>query len=611
MRGRFSTICVALSSGILIWVGALCLIPIQESVHYFEVPEFTAPGFHTSMYYYDNQDFFQASVDTFKDIQPHATPPRMFVVNQHVLAAHLIAEQFAYAADRSVETVIVITQNNWNAGEAPVITSEYGWKTPLGTLYPNQEIIHELKSGGYVTADEDIFSHEHGITGIVPYVAQTFPQARIVPIVIRDKTPNNLIDTLAKKLGELNLDHTVIVGTIDMSHYLPKYVADVHDRLTLQAIQNFEYETLNRLDIDTAPTLRTLLKVAETKRLTTFKKTRGVNSATIVSDEDLMETTSYLTGYFSPKNMEEVSSSTTHVLFVGDMMFDRGVAYSARKSGFSSLLTNVERLFLGTHAVIGNLEGTITQNESISLRDSSILRFTFDPQVVDLLQSLYFTGVSLGNNHAYDFGKEGFKSTKTELDRVGIASFGSPTNAEALSTMIQINERDICFVGYHDLFTHDESPVVAEIIRIKDTCERVVVFTHWGDEYMPTENARQQQLAHTFIDAGADLIIGAHPHVVEPVEIYKNKAIFYSLGNFIFDQNFSYETTHGLTVHVEWNEEFTRFTLIPISIEYQVVKISKPQDRERILKSTLGTELDPALQESILEKQEFILWNNK
>ncbi len=297
------------------------------------------------------------------------------------------------------------------------------------------------------------------------------------------------------------------------------------------------------------------------------------------------------------------------VLFVGDMMFDRGVAYTAQKYGIESLFASVTPLFKDAHAVIGNLEGTITNNESISLRDNSILRFTFKPHIADLLKSLRFTGVSLGNNHAYDFGKEGFKSTKVELDRVGIASFGSPTNTEALSTIIQINERDICFVGYHDLFTHDETPVVAEIIRIKDTCGRVVVFTHWGDEYMPIENARQHKVAHAFIDAGADLIIGAHPHVVQPIEIYKNKAIFYSLGNFIFDQNFSYETTHGLTVQVEWSEEGTRFTLIPISIEYQKVKFAEPEDRQRILKSTISAELDPSRKESIVEKQEFILWH--
>src|ERR1035437_6523590 len=91
------------------------------------------PGsFHVSMYYYDNADFFPKSVETFKDKKPLSPPPHIFIVNQHILAAHLIAQQFALSADPKVKIVVLITQNNWNAGNAPIIISQYGWKTPLG-----------------------------------------------------------------------------------------------------------------------------------------------------------------------------------------------------------------------------------------------------------------------------------------------------------------------------------------------------------------------------------------------------------------------------------------------------------------------------------------------
>jgi poly-gamma-glutamate synthesis protein (capsule biosynthesis protein) len=138
-----------------------------------------------------------------------------------------------------------------------------------------------------------------------------------------------------------------------------------------------------------------------------------------------------------------------------------------------------------------------------------------------------------------------------------------------------------------------------------------VLFAHWGEEYVPKATARQERLAHAFVDAGADMIIGAHPHIVEPIEIYKNKAIFYSLGNFMFDQYFSYATTHGVAVHVEWGDERTRFTLIPVSIVDEEVKIAEPADQKRILPTLIGENMSLEVSSAILANKEFILWNNK
>ena len=298
------------------------------------------------------------------------------------------------------------------------------------------------------------------------------------------------------------------------------------------------------------------------------------------------------------------------VLFVGDIMLDRGVAKHAREIGQDSLFKHVERLFLGTHAVIGNLEGTFTDNASIAAQDRTILRFTFDKVFAKVLAKLKFTVVSLANNHTLDFGRDGYIQTMTTLKEAGISFFGSPLNDVNLSEKVTIHGDEFCFVGYHDLFTHDETSIQEEILRLDPECEYIVVFAHWGEEYMPVENERQRTLAHTFIDAGADLIIGAHPHVVQPLEIYKNKAIFYSLGNFMFDQNFSYATTRGLTVHVEWGEESTRFTLVPVFIDHEEVKIAEPTDRTKVLESVVSDALDPNIRSAIFEKQEFILNTN-
>ncbi len=113
--------------------------------------------FHASMYYYGNKDFFADSIKPFESVKPLSPAPRIFIVNQHILAAHLIANQFALSADKNVKTVVLITQNNWNAGEAPIITSRYAWKTPLGDMLPNTDIADSLIQKGLASEEEKIF----------------------------------------------------------------------------------------------------------------------------------------------------------------------------------------------------------------------------------------------------------------------------------------------------------------------------------------------------------------------------------------------------------------------------------------------------------------------
>ncbi|MBI5126555.1 MAG: AmmeMemoRadiSam system protein B [Candidatus Taylorbacteria bacterium] len=580
---------------------------VSSSTRHFVASD--AQGHHSSMYYYDNVDFFPQSVQAFEKTKPLAVPPRIFIVNQHILAAHVIAQQFALVADPKVTRVILITQNNWTVGRSPIITSRYGWKTHLGDIEADTKFIDVLAQKDIAVVDEDIFTTEHGITGIVSYIAHAFPHAKIIPLVVRDDISNTSVDVLADQISQLDMTDTVVIGSIDGSHYLPQYVADIHDRLTIQAIASFDYEVLPRLDIDTVPTLRTILKVAEAKKKKTFVQIGGINSADIVGDPELMITTSYFSGYFTDEKFVE-KEPYTHVLFVGDIMLDRGVALHAEKYGVDSLFGKIERLFLGTHAVVGNLEGTITDNESIARKNNSILRFTFNPLFTDLLKKLKITAVSLANNHSGDFGGDGFRQTKNNLNERGIISFGSSRNDTSLSSTLLLNGKEVCLIGYHDLYTFDPTSVLAEITATRAQCSYIVVMPHWGVEYTHEPTERQKTLAHKFIDAGADLVIGAHPHVVQPVEIYKNKAIFYSLGNFMFDQDFSYATRQGLAVHIELGNEETRYNLIPISISRAEVAVAEPADRTNTLSIVAGTNLPNKIRSAILKSQSFILWNH-
>lgn len=275
------------------------------------------------------------------------------------------------------------------------------------------------------------------------------------------------------------------------------------------------------------------------------------------------------------------------ILFAGDLMLDRNVARAALSGAVALFSISTRELFAGADARVVNLEGTVTDNPSIAQQDHSILRFTFSPNLAArALHLLGISAVSLANNHTLDFGQNGYAETRANLDRFGVAAFGHPLNASStLSTTLAIRGKTFCFVGYHALFSPDDSGVLAEIARLRPDCYRVIVFVHWGEEYEPLQTAAQTKAAHEFVDAGADLVIGAHPHVVEPIELYRGKAILYSLGNFMFDQDFSWATMHGLAVEADFYADKTAFVLTPLVVSDEYSMVASGADRDRVLQA--------------------------
>ena len=151
------------------------------------------------------------------------------------------------------------------------------------------------------------------------------------------------------------------------------------------------------------------------------------------------------------------------------------------------------------------------------------------------------------------------------MKEAGIDYIGD-RNLEKSYVIKTINNKVVAFVGIDGL----TAPIpVAEfyplIEKLKKEVDFVVVDIHWGTEYLLTADPNQIAIAHKLIDSGVDVIFGHHPHVVEGVEIYKGKAIFYSLGNFVFDQDFG-DTTTGLGVGATFENKKTTFALFPYTI---------------------------------------------
>ena len=245
----------------------------------------------------------------------------------------------------------------------------------------------------------------------------------------------------------------------------------------------------------------------------------------------------------------------TTLLFVGDLMFDRHIRNSMEAYGSAHILSDVAQLLSSADLTIGNLEGPITSYPSVSTHTEvgspANMHFTFAPSIPALLTEYGFDLVSIGNNHILDFGEEGLMQTLAHTRTAGLAVVGNPLEKPPLPLVRMVSGIRVAFIGYNDFFGANALQT-QEAIRVSaETADVTVVLAHWGDEYVPEPPERIQGLARSFVESGADLVIGTHPHVVQPYEDYQGARIYYSLGNFVFDQYWMESVRCGQAVHVQ------------------------------------------------------------
>ncbi|MEK7105287.1 MAG: CapA family protein [Patescibacteria group bacterium] len=284
------------------------------------------------------------------------------------------------------------------------------------------------------------------------------------------------------------------------------------------------------------------------------------------------------------------------LLFFGDIMLGRNVENHTNQKGDDYPYEKLRELIHSVDFAFVNLEGPIVSNHSQTPTGSFV--FSFKDTSAEALARAGFDGVSLANNHTLNQGESGFVETQQFLEEAGILYTGHPFNMDA-SYAFQTTVRDLplTFIGFNMTFpTDDPEAAVATIAELSRASQnQIIVMMHWGNEYEPHSDKRQQDLAHDLINAGADLVVGAHPHVVQEIEEYNGKLIFYSLGNFIFDQYFSVETQQELGVKFAIDEKgIISATLYPIESIASQPQLMDETDRQNFLKA-LAERSDEAL----------------
>jgi len=199
-------------------------------------------------------------------------------------------------------------------------------------------------------------------------------------------------------------------------------------------------------------------------------------------------------------------------------------------------------------------------------------------------------------------GKEGLVETKTWLEKCRINYLGNPLFGNQDKNDCSFFSDNIIFLAFNHIFPFNanDAEMIETVQKMKSLHpdKLLIVSMHWGEEYQLVNSSSQQKLAHQLINNGADLIIGHHPHVVQSIEKYQGKLIFYSLGNFIFDQYFSKETQQGLAVGLEIHPDELTFNLFPLQINLSQ-PILMEQDKARDFLVKLAKRSDVQLVEEI------------
>jgi len=256
--------------------------------------------------------------------------------------------------------------------------------------------------------------------------------------------------------------------------------------------------------------------------------------------------------------------SAWSIIFTGDVMLGRKVnANTIDYDNFNWSFEKVADELSEADIAVINLEGTIIRNCPVAVEG---FKFCGDQRHV---VGLGFAGVdiaNLANNHSDNYGLEGLRETKEILSEKDIKTFNQN---EPL--FLQHNSLNIAFLGYNVIF-QESAPLIPKITReianLRDKSDLIITSFHWGDEYTATPNTHQINLAHASIDAGADVVIGHHPHWIQTAEVYKDKLILYSLGNFIFDQMWSQKTREGVAAKLWfYDSQLVDIELMPVIIE--------------------------------------------
>jgi Bacterial capsule synthesis protein PGA_cap len=284
--------------------------------------------------------------------------------------------------------------------------------------------------------------------------------------------------------------------------------------------------------------------------------------------------------------------------------------FTAERRGGSGAVREYLR---GADLMLANFENPVIRD---AVYHPEATTFTGDLRLLPILGQADIDGVTLGNNHILDAGVPGLRETTAHLEDAGIAHAGAGMDlSEAREPMIfELGGTKVGVLSYQGVpyyewaWATETAPGTAplktnlmqeDVKRLRSDVDLVVVMPHWGKEYIATPEAWQVKFAHAAVDAGADLVIGDHAHWAKGIEVYEGKPIFYGVGNFLFDQSWSEETSTGIFAEITlYGDRVIQIQVLPfIQLDYAQPNFLLPKEGgnralRKIYSASVGPEFE-------------------
>lgn len=267
--------------------------------------------------------------------------------------------------------------------------------------------------------------------------------------------------------------------------------------------------------------------------------------------------------------------------FLGDMMLGRYIMEYGEQYGYDSLFENMTAYWEDSDLVFANLESAVLfeDEDEYEQPEKEIYLYT----TVTGLESALTAGINVyacANNHAFDYGEQAIVELCEyfQEEDVTYSGIGETLEETVVYQLMEVDGITVAFVSITEVYyseaavNYSQAGVLSTayssynriVNRASQEADVTVVYMHWGEENATAADSTQETLGHQLIDAGADIVIGCHPHVLQEVELYKNGIIFYSLGNFIFDQGNTWSRDSVMveyTMDEDGTGEFVLYTL--------------------------------------------------
>lgn len=486
------------------------------------------------------------------------------------------------AKTRDVKTLILLGENHKLSGKYELAFSQSGYDTVFGKLELDSALQERFLNNEKIAGGTSFWAlnEEQSIDVFPPFIKKTFPDAQVVTIAIKDFAKEDKLIALAEMLNSLPQDEIFVIASTAFSQEMEGNVSDFHFELSRAVLETFDISGIEQMDIDSRPVVFTLMKYLDGKK------------AKKVSFESPQVVTFY-------KGESVSNDRNLTILTFGDLMLGRYVRTLIDEAGSKNyVFENIEgyegRFFEGADIVHGNLEGPI---KGEGKKGGTAMVFAFNEDVAPFLKKVGFNLMSLANNHAVDQGWDGRESTINALNQAGLSWCGHPSEPDPLSVYSgRVGEKKLAFVCFHDVtFKLDDAAALDLISKVREEVDYLIVSIHWGYEYKHSPDwGSQIEPGRAFIDAGADFVIGHHPHVVQSFEIYNGKFIFYSLGNFVFDQYWSVMTQEELALGIVLDDDDvgeglrTKVYLFPMKSELSQSRLMTAEERSKWIEEFIG-----------------------